>query len=176
MVAERVPTSLTWTRPSPMRRRYELVSGPQSFASLRFAMPGGKRARAHIEGSAFSLMRTGVLHKKLLASETPSGQEIGRVEIDDRGKGTLEIIGGGRYSLSASQKGGWEILDHDGGVLAEMKPRRKRLHREADVMVQDRGVGDSNMLFLLTLEWYMIRLDDRDDLISNIFWSLLDGW
>ena len=150
MTSERVPSSLTWTRPRPLRCRYELVSGPQRFASLRFARPGSKRARAHIEGSAISLTRSGILHKRMLASEMPSGQEIGRVEIDEHGKGTLEMIGGRRYSLFASEKGGWEILDHDGSVLAEVKSRRKRLHREADVTVQDRGVGDSNMMYFIS--------------------------
>lgn len=158
------PASLSWRQLSATQRNYELVSGGQVIASLRFVKTLGTLAEAQIKGVTYSFKRIGFIHPKITIRKAPFEQDIGAVEMSWRGTGTAVMNNGRRYLLKrASTWGGkWEVLDDNGEALATMKLRRGFLRIEADVSVHEKGSRDSDLVLMLALELYIVVLIQQD--------------
>jgi hypothetical protein len=165
MAASRqLPPSLQWRQPSASHRVYELVSGDQVFASLRFVKALGTLAEVQANGATFSLKRVGFLHPKVTIRKTPFEQDIGTVEMSWRGTGTVTMSNGQRYVLKrASAWGGkWEVVDDANETLATTKMRRGFLRNEADVAVEEKGAKNGDLVLLLALGMYISILIQQD--------------
>jgi len=148
---------LRWTR-SDGPHSYQLRSGSDPLATLRWEKPLETEASAEGEGARWTLKRSGFLTPVVTVRDAATDTDLAILHVHLRNS-LLQVTGGAayRWTRTGFWIPAWEFQDARGKELVDFEPVRAESRLEGGLVgVSPEGRADPNLLLLLVLGWYFI--------------------
>ncbi len=100
-ITDYLKKELKWVEPYLLKKEYELRSGEETIANLKFRSSFGTLATGESEDGCWTFKRTGFFKTKITIRESDTDKELG-IFLNDSWKdgGTLEVNDGRRLLFS----------------------------------------------------------------------------
>lgn len=148
---------LRWTR-TGTGHSYELKSGSDPIASIRWERPSETEATVEGSGVKWDLKRSGFLNPLAHVRDSETGKELGVLHVHMR-TSLLQLTDGTAYRWvrTGFWIPAWEFQDGTGTELVDFEPVREEARLEGGLVgVSTKGRTDPNLLLLLVVGWYFI--------------------
>ena len=156
-------TDLTWSQPSAGRREYELRSGAELVAALKFRSRFGTLATAESGDACWTFKRVGFWQSR--ASIRACGSETDLAVFTNQtwgNGGTLEFAGGRAFKATTNfWMTNFELLTDADEVLVRFKYGGV-FRRSAEVEILPAAKGISEVSLLVLFGWYLVIMLDID--------------
>lgn len=152
---------LVWAQPKATRREYELRTGNDLIATLRFQR--GSLADATFGASHWTFKRAGFWQPRVTVRASGSDQDIALFRPRWTGGGHLEFPDGRSLQLNSANfwqsRWVWQDKDHE---LINIRAHHGLLKAGGTVEVLPASTSDPNLALLVLLGWYLILLYAED--------------
>ena len=152
---------LAWTQTGYCHGEYELRTGDETVATLRWR--GGSLAIAETSDGRWSFERPGYRRSRVSVRTVGSGTEIAVFSSHWTGGGTLELAGGRLFHWSATNlwRSRWVWREADGTELVSLRSRQ-RLRLSGLVERSQAAAALPELGLLMALGWYLTVMRARD--------------
>ena len=158
-----VSEPLQWSQPSATHRAFELRSGTEVLATLRWEKIFGSLAMGECADGQWTFKRSGFLNPKVTARTAGTESEVAVFDPTWKGDGTVQLTGGRRYRWYKPSFWGseWSFAGEDETVIATFKPRGGFIRHAADVTLAPNTTA-TEIALLVMLGWYLMVLMSSD--------------
>lgn len=154
---------LTWSQPSAGRMEYELRSGGELAATLRFRSRLGTLATAERGDACWTFKRVGFWQNR--ASIRACGSETDLAVFTNQtwgNGGTLTFAGGRTFKATTNfWMTNFELMTDTGEVLVRFNYRGV-FRRSAEVEISPAAKGIAEVSLLVLFGWYLVIMLDMD--------------
>ena len=157
-------TGLEWKQPSAFNRAYELRMGDEVIARLVFQKVFGTLALAEWGKERWEFERHGFLRPRVVVRRPEQEEELAWYEPHWTGrKGVLHGPGPRERPLCANNllATHYTWKDEQGEPLLSLRTKGL-LHSGAELTVAECGAGEEDIVLLILLGWYVVRLAKQD--------------
>ena len=162
-ITELIGRELKWSQPSAFKMNYELLSGDEPSASLRFRSSFGSLATGESANGCWTFKRTGFFQTRVTIRVCGEETDIavfrnntwsggGTLELSDRRK-LLATTNLWQTNLEFKTESGESLLRFKSGGM---------IHLSAIVEIQQQAVGLLELPWLVMLGWYLIVMMNMD--------------
>ncbi len=166
LLAER---TARWTSPIRWKRRFELTSADDVFATMQFEKASGSLVLARTSHDVWTLTTEGLCGAYVVVRDAISGHEVALFRGDWRGGGSVERSGG--HSLVWSGANAWMtrwvFRSSSGAPLAEFRVDSMRLVPSALLRFEPGVAQSSEAPLLAILGWHLaVQASDQASLLT----------
>jgi hypothetical protein len=156
-IAEVIGRELEWKQPSAWKMEYELRTGEDLVATLRFRSSFGSFATAESADGCWTFKRVGFWQTRVTIRGCGSDTEIAMFKNNTwSGGGTLEMHDGRQFLATTNfWQTNLEFKTEAGQTLVQFKPGGL-VHLSAKVEIEPTAAGLPELPWLVMLGWYLI--------------------
>lgn len=159
-------SQLTWIRQSSDGRVYELRSGEDQVAVLRWEKPAGSLAQAETTEGKWTFKRIGFLQPRLSVRSAGSEQDLAWFEPGVGGGGAVHLASGHIFRWSSNfWRAEWAWLNAAGKHGVKLHREFSAGEREGKVEIERGVLPERELPILVILGWYVIILQTEDSAI-----------
>jgi hypothetical protein len=154
------PGSIRWVRSHDDRHEYDLESGDDVLATLRWDGAVGSKATAESALGRWTLKRSGFLNPLIVVRDTGSGKDIAHLRAHPS-HSSLILSDGQRleWNRAGLMVPGWHFVDAKGREIVSFEPGRVNLKLEGGlVTISPEGGKLPELTLMLIVGWYFIVL------------------
>jgi hypothetical protein len=161
---ERVGTELRWIQPHALRREFELRSGEDTMATLRFRSAFGSLASAQVDEGSWTFKRVGFWRSHVTVRVAGAETDLAVFRNDTwTAGGTLELADGRSYRANTNfWMTSFQFTDASDQPLVRFTRVGGMIHLSCDVNVEPAGLKLAELPWLVALGLYLI-VKMRDD-------------
>jgi hypothetical protein len=150
---------LQWVPLQAFKREYELRSGEETLATLRWKTPFGSIALAEAADETCSFKRGGFFRPKITVRRPGSDENVAILHAGWGGEGSLDFANGSWYQWRNNNfwHSEWAFFNKMGELLVQFKPEPAFLQHAASVHIETRAMSLPD-LPLVMLGWYLMVL------------------
>lgn len=158
-----------WRQPSPLRQEFEMVTGEEVVATLRWKKVGGTTAIARAPEGTWTFKASGFLTPKVTIRLPNSDYDFGTFRSSANGSGILESLGEQKFPWRCVNfmQNAWAFFDDEGNKLVQIRPELQGTKPAATVEIGVKASGKQEVGFLVILGWYLLVLAAEDVASAN---------
>ena len=167
-IADLISQELKWEQPSALRMEYELRTGEELIATLRFRSSFGTFAIAESTEGCLTFKRVGFWQTSVTVRQCDSDDDIATFKNNTwSNRGTLELADGRTFQAATnfwqskfgftSESGETLIQFNTGGFI----------HLSAEVSIGPSAVNMLELPWVVMLGWYLVVMIQRDAVVST---------
>jgi hypothetical protein len=162
-IAERTDQELKWVQPSTFKMAYELRSGEEVVAALRFRSAFGSLATAESLDGCWTFKRVGFFQTRATIRLCGTEQELAVFRNNTWSSGgTLEFPGGSKLQATTNiWQTNLEFRGEDGELLVRFKSGGL-IHLSAQVVIPAQAAGRPELPLLVLFGWYLTVMMHQD--------------
>ena len=155
---------LQWMQPSGLREAYELRTGDDIVAALRFRSRSDSMATAETAEECWTFKRVGFWRTRVTVRCCDAEQELAVFRNNTwKGGGTLELADGRRFLASTNTwQSRYEIANEAGDSLLVLDIGGV-FRQSAKVDIQPAALRMTELPLLITLGWYLVVMMNQDN-------------
>jgi hypothetical protein len=162
ILTELAGRELLWT-PSPgQKKTYELRTGEEIAATVRFER--SSLATAEVAGASWTFKREGFWHPRVTVRLPGSATDLAVFRPGWSGAGTLDLSPSRQIQWKSASfwRSSWDWQEADGRPLVHFKSRHKWTKMEAEMVIEPPATELAELPLLVTLGWYLLVLLAQD--------------
>lgn len=158
-----------WRQPSPLRQEFEMTSGDEVVATLRWKKMGGTLAIARTPEGTWSFKSSGFLTPRVTVRLPNSDYDFGTFSAGTNGAGVLESLGDQKFPWRCVNfmQNAWAFFDDEGNKLLQIRPELQGTKPTGIVDIGVKASGRQEVGFLVVFAWYLLVLAAEDVASSN---------
>jgi hypothetical protein len=156
-IRESIGQELIWVETKLLRREYELRSGNDVLARLRWERVLGFLATAQSADGLWTFNHKGSLRLSVTVQAAGSDSEIATFRAGWGGGGFLQFPDGRRFRLARLSfwRSEWAWMDADGRCLLRLKITSASMNTVGRLEIDPTAVSVPDLSFLVLLGWYL---------------------
>lgn len=162
-LADLIDRELKWTQPGAFKMHYELHSGDEIAAALRFRSLFGSFATGESADGCWTFKRAGFFQTRVTIRVCGEETDLAVFKNNTwKGGGALELPDGRRLLATTNLwQSNLEFKTESGEVLIRFKTGGL-IHLSALVEIQPRALGMAELPLMVMLGWYLIVMMNMD--------------
>lgn len=155
---------LVWSQPMLSRREFELHSGSDLVATLKWHRQFGSLATGECADGAWTFKRAGFLRPKVIVRPADSEVEIAQYEAGWAGGGQLLFSGGRGYYWRQRSfwHNVWAFENETGEIVTQFRADLHVFKHKVQLTILDVGKSGPDRTLLSILGLYLMILSDED--------------
>ena len=156
--------TVIWRQPSQLRQEYEMVSGDEVVATLRWRKNVGTNAVARSPDGTWSFKAAGFLNPRVTIRLPNSDYDFAIFRPRNTGEGVLEAMADQRYTWRCINfwQNTWAFFDAEGDRLLTIKPDSASPKLGAQLTIELKASAHQEIGYLVILGWYLMVLMAED--------------
>jgi hypothetical protein len=151
-----VGRELIWSRPRMMKREFELRSGEETLATLRWSKGWWSTlAEAASAEGEWTFKRSGFWKSKVTARQPGSETDLATFEPGWTGAGVLTIAGGATYRWANDGHWGTAFAWKDSAGNSLVRLRHRMMKNQGEVEISPSASALPDLPFLVVFGWYL---------------------
>jgi hypothetical protein len=169
LIREMTTGELTWVQPHVLERAFEIRSGKDVLATLRWKSCFGSLADAEAADGHWTFKRTGFFSPRVTIRAHESDSNLAVFTPNWKAEGALEFSAGQtfRWVGKGFWRSRWAFTKPSGDHVLDFEPQSSLLKKSAMVKVSPEGRDLAELSLLILAGWYLMILTSEDDEAST---------